>query len=248
MEKIIETIVSWIRKRVEEAGAKGVLVGLSGGIDSSCVAVLCKKAFPDNTLGIMMPCISNINDEKHAKLIAEEFNIPFETIDLEESFKTIFNSLEKKEYSKEKQDNLPMVNVKPRLRMISLYYFANKLNYLVVGTDNKTEEMLGYFTKYGDGGVDLLPIVNLYKKDVKKLASCLEIPEEIINKKPSAGLWEGQTDEDEIGMSYEEIDRILERIEKNNDFENIEEWKVEKIKEMIRVSEHKRQMPKECIL
>jgi len=248
MEKIAENIVSWIRKKVDVAGAKGVIIGLSGGVDSSCVAVLCRKAFPNNVLGVVMPCISNLQDEEHAKLIAEKFNIPFKIIDLEESFKTIFNSLEKEEYNEEKQNNLSIANLKPRLRMIALYYFANKFNYLVVGTDNKTEEMLGYFTKYGDGGVDILPMANLYKKDVKKLAGYLEIPEEIINKKPSAGLWEGQTDEGEIGITYEEIDEILERIEKNKELGDIEEEKVRKIREMIRVSEHKRKMPAGCRL
>ena len=240
---MIENITNWIKEKVTEANAKGVIVGLSGGIDSSCIASLCKKAFPDNTFGVIMPCISNPKDEEHAKLIAEKLNIPTKKIDLENSFKTIFNSLEEKEYNKEEDGGLIVANIKPRLRMVTLYYFANKFNYLVVGTDNKTEEMLGYFTKYGDGGVDILPIVDLYKRDVKELAKHLDVPEEIITKKPSAGLWEGQTDEDEIGISYEEIDEILERIENNKDLSDIEEEKVKKIKEMIRTSEHKREMP-----
>src|SRR3989338_11620983 len=243
-----EKIINWIKEEVNKAGAKGVIIGLSGGIDSSCVAVLCKKAFPENILGIIMPCISNPKDMEDANLVAEKFNIPTKIVDLEESFKSIFNSLENKEYRKESDGGVSIANIKPRLRMITLYYFANKLNYLVAGTDNKTEEMIGYFTKYGDGGVDMLPIVSLYKKDVKRLAKKLEIPDEIITKKPSAVLWEGQTDEGEIGISYEEIDEILEKIKNNEDLFSHEEEKVNKIKKMIKTSEHKRKVPPGCEL
>jgi len=248
MEKIMEKIVEWIKERVKGANAEGVLVGLSGGIDSSCVAVLCKKAFPENTLGIIMPCISSPQDMEDAKLVAKKFDIPIKIIDLEESFKSLFNFLEKEEYNKEKHNNIPVANIKPRLRMTTLYYFANKFNCLVVGTDNKTESMLCYFTKYGDGGVDILPISDLYKKDVRKLARHLGISEEIITKKPSAGLWEGQTDEGEIGLTYEEIDEILERIEIGKYLSDIEEGKVKKIKEFIKISKHKGEMPPKCNL
>ena len=248
MENKIEKIKDWIQEKVKEANAKGVIVGLSGGIDSSCIAALCKKAFPNNTLGVIMPCISNSDDMKYAKMVAEKFNIPTKIIDLEGSFRVLFSSLENEPFMKESHGGISVANMKPRLRMVTLYYFANKLNYLVVGTDNKTEELLGYFTKYGDGGVDILPIVNLYKKDVRELAGHLGIPQEIITKKPSAGLWEGQTDEDEIGMSYDEMDKILEKIEKNEDLSNIDEEKLKKIKDMIRISEHKRNMPSGCEL
>src|SRR3989344_564476 len=248
MEENIKKITNWIKEKVKEANAKGVIIGLSGGIDSSCVAALCKKAFPDNTLGIIMPCMSNPTDMEHAKLIAEKFDIPCKIIDLEDNFKFLFKSINNEEYKKENHNYLAASNIKPRLRMITLYYFANKLNYLVAGTDNKTEEMIGYFTKYGDGGVDMLPIVSLYKKDVKRLAKKLEIPDEIITKKPSAGLWEGQTDEGEIGISYEEIDEILEKIKNNEDLFSHEEEKVNKIKKMIKTSEHKRKVPPGCEL
>jgi|SRR3989344_751368 len=248
MDKITKKITNWIKEKVKEANAKGVVVGLSGGIDSSLVATLCKKAFPKDTLGIIMPCISNPEDMKHAKLVAKKFNISTKTIDLGESFKVLYSSLENKPFVKEDSKRTFIANIKPRLRMTTLYYFANKLNYLVVGTDNKTESMLGYFTKYGDGGVDLLPISNLYKKDVRELARYLKLPQEIITKKPSAGLWNGQTDEGEIGVSYEEMDEILTRIEKNEILLNIHKDKVKKIKEMMATSEHKRNMPKVCEL
>ncbi|MBU2633748.1 MAG: NAD+ synthase [Nanoarchaeota archaeon] len=248
MKEKVEKIVEWIKRKVKEANADGVIVGLSGGIDSSCVAILCKKAFPNNVKGVMMPCLSNPEDIEHAELIANKFIIPFEIVDLEEGFKTLFKSINNEIYDKRKHNNLAVANIKPRLRMTTLYYLANKLNYLVVGTDNKSEEMIGYFTKYGDGGVDISPIVNLYKKDVRELAEFLEIPKNIITKKPSAGLWDGQTDEDEMGMSYEELDEILEELEQNNNFESFKEDNVRKVKEMISKSEHKRRIPFGCKL
>ena len=249
MKEKAEKIADWIKKEVEKANQKGVVVGLSGGIDSACVAALCKKAFPDNTLGIVMPCISNPQDMKHAELIAETFNIPIKIIDLEENFKVAVKTLTREDFDKEKHsNNLAIANIKPRLRMIVLYYFSSKLNYLVAGTDNKSEEMIGYFTKYGDGGVDILPIVDLFKRDVKKLAECLGVPEEIINKKPSAGLWEGQTDENEIGISYDELDKILYSIDRGDDLSDFDGSKILKVKKMIKVSEHKRRMPHGCIL
>jgi len=248
MKDKAEKIVNWIKKVTDEANAKGIVIGLSGGIDSAVTAALCKKAFPNDVKGVIMPCISNPDDEKYAKIIAEKLDIPFEVVDLEDSFKGFFKLVSKEDYDKEKHKGLATANIKPRLRMTVLYYFASKLNYLVVGTDNKSEEMIGYFTKYGDGGVDILPIVELYKRDVKEMARHLGIPEEIITKKPSAGLWDGQTDEDEMGISYEELDEILSRIEEGKDLNDIEEGKVEKVKKMIRISEHKRKMPPGCEL
>ncbi|MBT4804658.1 NAD+ synthase [Candidatus Woesearchaeota archaeon] len=246
MENKIEKIVVWIQEKVKEAKADGVIVGLSGGIDSSCVAALCKKAFPENVQGVIMPCLSNPLDKEHAESIAKHFEIPYKIVDLEESFKNVFKVSEGEEYDKDKHKGLATANIKPRLRMTTLYYFANKLNYLVVGTDNKTESMIGYFTKHGDGGVDILPISSLFKREVRKLAAALEISEEIITKKPSAGLWEGQTDEDEMGLSYEEVDDILSKIEDNECVSHIDQEKLEKVKRMMSTSEHKRNLPPAC--
>ena len=246
MDKKVKQIVDWIRERVKEANAKGVVVGLSGGLDSSCVAILCKKAFPENIKGIIMPCMSSPQDMEHAKMVAEKFGIPFEVVNLEESFKTFFKAIEGEAYNEEKHKGLGIANIKPRLRMAVLYYFTNRLNYLVVGTDNKSEEMTGYFTKYGDGGVDILPIVDLYKRDIRELSKHLGVPEEIITKRPSAGLWDNQTDEDELGISYDELDEILHGIEIGKDLSGFDSKKIEKVKHMIRTSEHKRKMPPAC--
>jgi NAD+ synthase len=248
MQKIEDKIVDWIRQQVNDAGCKGVVVGLSGGIDSAVVGVLAKKAFPSNTQGVILPCMSNPNDRAHAELVAKKFNIPLEVIDLEPAFKTLFKSITNQEHDKKTHSGLAVANLKPRMRMVALYYFANKLNYLVAGTDNKSEEMIGYFTKYGDGGVDILPIVDLYKKDIRKLAKHLGVPNEIIGKAPSAGLWDGQTDEGEMGVSYDELDEILERIEQGKDLKGLDAEKVKKVKRMMAISEHKRHMPPSCLL
>jgi NAD+ synthase len=247
-QKTENQIVDWIRKQVNEAGCKGAVIGLSGGIDSAIVAVLCKKAFPDNTLGVILPCMSNPDDRKHAELLAKKFKIPFEVVDLEAAFKAMVKSLTGEEYDKAKHKGMGFANIKPRLRMTALYYFAHKHSYLVAGTDNKSEAMIGYFTKYGDGGVDFLPITSLYKRDVRALAKHLGVPKEIIEKHPSAGLWEGQTDEGEMGITYDELDEILHRIDTGKALDDFEKEKVEKVKRMIRLSEHKRHLPPGCIL
>ncbi|MCK4401083.1 NAD+ synthase [bacterium] len=233
MDNMSERIVSWLKEQVEKAGAKGIVFGLSGGIDSACVAVLSKKAFGNNCLGLMMPCESHSDDEEMAFLVANKFSIPVKKISLDEPFRELLKILPSSD------NRLSIANVKPRLRMLTLYYFAGNYNYLVAGTDNKTEAMLGYYTKYGDGGVDILPIGNLFKTQVRQLAKELGIPAEIIERKPSAGLWQGQFDEDEIGLSYDEMDTILKAIETNNTGD-IDKAKLNKIMGIISKSQHKR--------
>ena len=246
MAKVEERIVSWLKEKVNDAGSKGIIFGMSGGIDSSIVAVLCKKAFPNNTLGVMMPCNSDSLDLEHAKLVAEKFDIKHEVVNIKESFECILKDL-KGVGEKGGNEKIAEANIKPRLRMISLYYFANKFNYLVAGTDNKTESLIGYFTKHGDGGVDILPISSLYKRDVRKLAKHLGISDEIITKPPSAGLWEGQTDEGEMGITYDELDAVLEKIEKG-DTSDVDAAVLEKVKKMVAGSQHKRELPPVCEL
>ncbi len=236
-----QKISSWIKQKIHESGSKGIAVGLSGGIDSSVIAVLSKKAAGENVIGVIMPCHSNPKDTEHAKLLANKFGIKTETVDLLPVYEKMLSSIP------EKESKIAKANLKARLRMATLYYIANAHNYLVAGTGNKTEIMIGYFTKYGDGGIDMEPIGDLYKTEVRKLAKDLEIPDEIIDKPPSAGLWEGQTDEDEMGITYEELDNILEAIEKD-ETEKIDKEKLEKVKEMIQKSEHKRHVPPVCKL
>jgi NAD+ synthase len=228
-------ISAWIQTKVKEAGAKGVVVGLSGGIDSSLVAVLAKRALGDNFLGLIMPCHSIATDIEHAEMLARKFSIRTRRIDL-----APVNDLMVKVLPE--GNRMARANLRPRLRMIILYYFANSLGYLVAGTDNKTESFTGYFTKYGDGGVDILPISHLLKRQVRAMARELGVPEEIITKPPSAGLWEGQTDEGEMGITYEELDTIIAGIESGNT-EGLNPALVEKARRMHASSEHKRRLP-----
>jgi NAD+ synthase len=140
---------------------------------------------------------------------------------------------------------LPLANLKPRLRMAGLYYFANTMSYMVVGTSNKTELMLGYFTKYGDGGVDILPLGGLYETQVRELARQLKLPRRIVERSPSAGLWEGQTDEGELGITYEQLDRALGAIESGRT-DGIPPQTMARVKEMVAGSAHKRSRAQVC--
>jgi len=208
IESLAEKLVSWIRDEVTARGCRGVVIGMSGGIDSAVVAVLCKRAFPESTLGVMMPCYSNPEDKAHALLAARKFQIATVEVTLDAVYETIISRLP--EYKgKPEQERLAQANLKPRLRMVTLYYIANQLGYMVAGSGNRSELTVGYFTKYGDGGVDILPLGNLVKSQVRELARCLGIPRGIIDKPPSAGLWEGQTDEAEMGLSYEALDNFI---------------------------------------
>jgi NAD+ synthase len=235
MNGMKDRIVGWLRMKAEEAGAGGAVIGLSGGVDSSVVAALAKEAFGENVIGVMMPCDSKDEDAEHAKALAEKFGIKTEFVDLEPVFERLRQSLPPAQ-------GLAPANIKPRLRMLTLYYFANLKNYLVLGTGNKSEAMIGYYTKYGDGGVDLLPIAGLYKSGVRELARVLGVPEAIITKPPSAGLWSGQTDEGEIGISYDDLDETLKAIEKG-ETGGIDSARLEKVRKMIDKSNHKRSMP-----
>lgn len=221
--------------KIIEAKAKGMVFGLSGGLDSAVVAALSIRIFPQNTLAIIIPCHSLQADINDALDFIDKFNIPYKIIDVSKVYDSFIDLLNDKE--KERSFKLAEANIKPRLRMTTLYYFANKLNYLVVGTGNKSELMIGYFTKYGDGGADILPLGNLLKSQVRELAEYLGIPKKIINKPPSAGLWEGQTDEKEIGISYEQLDKYLKTEKLNNKI--IEK----KIQDKIIKSAHKRIIP-----
>ncbi len=228
-------IAGWISTCVRIAGMRGAVVGLSGGIDSAVVAGLCVMALNDNVLGMIMPCESAEEDEKDALLAAARFGVRTEMVRLDEPFKAMLDILPG-------AGDMARANLKPRLRMAALYYWANKLSYMVVGTGNRSELMAGYFTKHGDGGVDLLPLGSLYKSEVRKLAMDIGVPERIINREPSAGLWIGQTDESEMGMSYDELDAALDAIESGR-LNGVPMELLERVNKMKTASKHKRQLP-----
>ncbi len=233
---LADEAAEWIRIKVEQAGASGVIVGLSGGIDSAVVAALAARGLgPERVLGVMMPAHSQPEDLAHAELAARAANIPTTTIDLTAVFDLLVKTLPP-------GSDLAMANLKPRLRMLTLYHLANTRGLLVAGTGNKSELMAGYFTKYGDGGVDILPLGGLYKHQVRDLARDLGVPAPIIERPPSAGLWAGQTDEAEMGITYEDLDAILAAIARG-DATGFPPEKVAKVWALIANSEHKRQMP-----
>lgn len=235
MQTLIADISAWIKEKVEEAGKSGVVIGLSGGLDSTVTAFLCKKALGQKkVMGLIMPCHSEPETLEDAKIVVEFLQIPTQHIDLSAIYDNFLSILPE-------GNKIACSNLKVRLRMITLYYFANKLDYLVAGTGNKSECSAGYFTKYGDGAVDLLPLADIYKTELIKLAEYLRIPQKIINKPPSADLWKGQTDEEELGITYKELDKILESCEKKEKLEDTPQEKL--VKKMIQKSMHKRLSP-----
>ncbi|MBA7653253.1 NH(3)-dependent NAD(+) synthetase [subsurface metagenome] len=234
-EELAERLVLWIRDQVLAAGCKGVTVGMSGGLDSSVLAALCSQVFPQSMLGVLIPCHSSQEEIEHAQMVASQFSIPTRTVVLDSVFDTLLKILHH-DGTDPAASRVTTGNLKARLRMLTLYYFANQLKYIVVGSSNRSELAVGYFTKYGDGGVDIMPLGNLGKGEVRELARFLGIPQPIIDKTPSAGLWEGQTDEDELGFSYEELDRYLVTGQASNELRG-------KIEPMMATSNHKRQRP-----
>lgn len=206
VQKSVELICNFIKAKLDESKTNGLIIGLSGGIDSSVVSYLCAKVIEsEKILGLILPSKTTSNEDiEDAILVAENLGIKYKTLHIDELIDPF-----PKMCPECSNSALANGNLKARIRMMLLYYHSNSMNRLVAGTGNRTELLVGYFTKYGDGGVDILPIGDLYKTDVRQIANYLDVPKKIIEKAPTAGLWTGQTDEEELGMKYELLDKIL---------------------------------------
>jgi len=241
-------ITHFINKYVSNSQAEGVVLGLSGGVDSATVAALCSKAVGSKNISALLLPEKETKKQKDindAKTIAKQFNIETQTIDITQALESIYGTIP----IYDKKNQICKGNIKARTRMIILYYYANKLNKIVCGGSDKSETLMGYFTKWGDGAADLSPIKDLYKTQVRKLAINLGIPKTIALKPSTPALWPNQTAEEELGIKYETLDLILYGLEKfmpTNEIANqlnIEQNIVKAIKKRLIHNEHKRQMP-----
>lgn len=230
VEQDTEKRVAFIREQILDKGLGGAVVGISGGIDSAVTAALCVRALGrDRVIGVWLPAYSLDVHAEDAKKLAEAINLNLVTISVSSAFDAITEEIEKVL----ELDDKTKGNTKARLRMTSLYAIANQKGYLVVDTCNRSEIYVGYMTKGGDGLADINPVASLTKHEVRIVAKHLGIPESIITKAPSADLWEGQTDEQEMGFTYEELDRLLITGETSP-------RALERIEYLHRISEHKR--------
>ena len=241
----VPIIESFIAGSVRATGRAGVVLGLSGGVDSALVAKLCVDALgSERVLALAMPDGKGGKDQKDARRFAKELGIGFQIVEIA----PIVGAMERR-LNVFREDPVARGNLRARARMAVLYYVANVENRVVMGTGNKSEIAVAYFTKWGDGGADFLPIGDLYKTQVREMARHLGIPEAIVSKTPTAGLWPGQTDEGELGISYEELDRILLGIELQFEAEAIAEKagvpldRVRHVEGLVAASVHKRKMP-----
>lgn len=234
LEAYLSIIERFLIDKLAETHMDGYVLGLSGGIDSAVVAGIAHKAVGKKLFCLLLPCDSGEEDARLAMDLVKKFNLSYEIIDLSNSYHVFIKELEEKALASGKPlDKLAHINTKVRLRMVTLYAFAQARHAMVLGTDNWDESYTGYFTKYGDGGVDLLPIVHLTKGEVRLAAKHYGVPQAIIDRAPSAGLYAGQTDESEMGVNYEELDNyLLGKI--------IDAKKVERIENLHKVSAHKR--------
>ena len=232
---LADEIADWIRAIVREAGAQGVVLGLSGGIDSAVVAALAHKALPGRVLAAILPCESAPNDAVEARLFGADLGIETTEIDLTPAYRQLTAILPA-------GSRLAAANIKPRLRMIALYHLAATRHALVCGTSNRTETLIGYSTKHGDSAADLLPIGGLLKRQVYRLARDLGIPQRLIDKPPSAGLWPGQTDEGELGITYAELDDALTALDTAHT-EAVRPELLARVRSLIERSAHKRRLP-----
>ena len=257
LEEIIKKDYKAIKNKIErflveevaQRQSSGVIFGLSGGIDSAVIASLCTVSLKDQTLSLLMPDskITPRTDTEDALKLIDKLGLNYKLIDI---------SLVHSEYSKYLEPNsLALGNLRARIRSNILYYYANSKNLLVLGSSDRSEYLIGYFTKFGDGAADLLPIVSLYKTQIREFAKSLGVPDSIISKKSSPSLWQGHTAEDEIGLSYEEVDLILYCIidknlslQETSNLADIDLSVVDKIHKLYKKSEHKRITATTCQL
>lgn len=233
-----ENAIEWIKQYVEKAGAKGIVIGNSGGKDSATVLAMATKAIgKERVIAVSMPCYSNKNDFEDAKLVADTFGVTFLKVDLsdcyqqmEEEIHSELNKIEIEELSKEAR-----INIKPRLRMTTLYGIAQTLDYLVIGTGNLCESMVGYTTKWGDSASDFNPIGNFTVDEVLQIGEYLGVPEKILKKAPNDGLG-GQTDEEKMGITYKQIAEMIETGDTDD------EWAKQEILKRFQSSKHKREL------
>ena len=213
LESVREDVVAFVKDAVTRAGARGVVVGMSGGVDSTLTATLAVQALgAERVLGLGLPARTPEEDKhaREARAVAEGLDIEFRECDLR-PLVDLFEDHVAPEVAPA-GDRRAVGNVIARLRMVALYYAANARSLLVLGTANRSELLLGYFTKYGDGAADLFPLGDLYKTEVRALAGRVGVPRRIVAKEPTADLWVGQTDADDIGATYDAIDPVLRRV------------------------------------
>lgn len=240
-----KVIKHFLAEKLRKTGAKGYVLGVSGGIDSAVVLKLAVNAVgADRVLGLIMPeKDSPREDMRDAEELCEDLGVRNEVIDITGAVEALGKA------AGGRADRMALANIKARCRMVLLYHRAGTQGRLVLGTSNKSELLVGYFTKHGDGAADLEPIGDLYKTEVRELARVLALPEKLIGKAPSAGLWKGQTDEGEMGITYDRLDSILYGIEQGLPEEEVARRAgapakdVERVSRMVRLSAHKRKFP-----
>jgi NAD+ synthase len=238
---ITETIEKFVSNQMEKTHSKGIILGLSGGIDSAVLAYICKRNLKDKTLALIMPdtAITPESETQDALKMISLTGIEYKLIDIKPIVNEYSMYLEPNEKAKG--------NLRARIRTNILYYYANVKNYLVLGSSDKSEHMIGYFTKFGDGASDMTPIISLYKLQVREIAKYLGVPENIILKKSSPHLWKDHEAEKELGIPYEEIDSILYclfekklSVDETQKITQIDRTMIEKINQLNVNSEHKR--------
>jgi NAD+ synthase len=248
LERTREHVVTFIRDVVDDAGAEGAIIGLSGGIDSTLTAHLAAEALdPERVHGLIMPSEVNREDDRSdAERVAQELGIAYDVVEIRSIVDRLASA-----FPEGRDDKLATGNVRVRIRGVLNYYVANHENRIVLGTGNRTEALTGYFTKYGDQAVDCNPIGNLYKQQVRQLAAHVGVPEDLVMRTPTAGMWVGQTDEEELGLSYDVIDAILalhvdgplSTAATVRALDGVDEEQVADVVDLYERSAHKRSMP-----